>query len=164
MELSGIQKIVEKNGTHRSALIPILLDIQDEYHFLPRDALTHVAQAMDIAMVDVYRAATFYRYFSLQPRGEHLIQVCLGTACHVRGAPGVLNQIQRKINIKPRETTEDNLFTLETVNCLGACAMGPIVVMDEEYHGQTTVAKVDKLIESFKKQEGIKKDEQDKKH
>lgn len=164
MELSGIQKIVEKNGTHRSALIPILLDIQDECHFLSREALAHVAQAMDIAMVDVYRAATFYRYFSLQPRGEHLIQVCLGTACHVRGAPGVLNQIQRKINIKPRETTEDNLFTLETVNCLGACAMGPIVVMDEEYHGQMTVAKVDKLIESFKKQEGITKDEQDKKH
>lgn len=83
MELSGIQKIIDKNGIHRSALIPILLDIQDEYHFLPWDVLAHVAQSLDISLVDVYRAATFYKYFSLVPRGEHLIQVCLGTACHV---------------------------------------------------------------------------------
>jgi len=164
MELSGIEKIIEKNGKHRSALIAILLDIQDENHFLPRDSLTYVAQAMDIPLVDVYRAATFYKYFSLQPRGEHMILVCLGTACHVRGAPRVLSEMQRKLNIKPRETTEDNLFTLETVNCLGACAMGPIVVIDAEYHGQMTVSKVDKLIRSFKKLEGIKKDEQGKKH
>lgn len=93
-----------------------------------------------------------------------MILVCLGTACHVRGAPRVLSEIQRKLNIKPRETTEDKLFSLETVNCLGACAMGPIIVMDDEYYGQMTVAKVDRLIESFKKQEGIKKDEQGKKH
>ena len=164
MEMSEIQKIIEKNGTQRSALIPILLDIQDEYHFLPQDALGHVAQTLDIPLVDVYRAATFYKYFSLQPRGEHMMLVCLGTACHVRGAPRVLSEIQRKLNIKPRETTEDKLFTLETVNCLGACAMGPIVVIDETYYGQMTVSKVDKLIEGFKKQEGIKKDEQGKKH
>ncbi|MDH5406040.1 MAG: NAD(P)H-dependent oxidoreductase subunit E [Candidatus Aminicenantes bacterium] len=164
MELSGIQKIVEKNGTHRSALIPILLDIQDEYNFLPRDALTHVAQSLDISLVDVYRAATFYKYFSLVPRGEHLIQVCLGTACHVRGAARVLSETQRKLNIHPGETTEDKLFTLETVNCLGACALGPIVVTDGEYHGQMTVSKVDKLIRSFEKQERVKKDEQSQKH
>ena len=164
MELSGIQKIIEKNGKHRSALIAILLDIQDENHFLPRDALTYVAQALDIPLVNVYRSVTFYKYFSLQPRGEHMILVCLGTACHVRGAPRVLNEMRSKLNINPGETTEDKLFSLETVNCLGACALGPIVVMDGEYHGQMTVAKVDKLIMSLKKQEGINKDEQGKKH
>ncbi len=101
---------------------------------------------MDLPLVQVYGVATFFRAFSLKPRGKHIVSVCLGTACHVRGAPAVLDQVKRRLGIEPGETTEDMQFTLETVNCLGACALGPIVVMDSVYHGQMRPGKVKKVI------------------
>jgi len=125
--------ILERHDKARGALIAVLEEIQAQYGCLPEEALRTVANEMGRPLVDVYGVATFYRSFSLQPRGKHLISVCLGTACHVRGAPMVLEQFERQLGIRAGETTLDGEFTLETVNCLGACALGPIVVVDGCY-------------------------------
>jgi NADH-quinone oxidoreductase subunit E len=154
-DLSKVAVIVsEYNGNHDS-LISILQDIQSEYHYLPEDALRAVASQLDLPLIQVYGVATFFKAFSLKPRGEHMVSVCLGTACHVRGAPAVLDEVERQLGIKAGETTEDMRYSLETVNCLGACALGPIVVVDGKYHGQMSPGKVKKVLrERRKKLEG----------
>jgi NADH-quinone oxidoreductase subunit E len=151
MNRAEIEEIVDKNGNKKAALISILQDVQDKYNYLPKDALKMVSDLLCIPLIDVYCLATFYKSFSLTPRGKHLINVCLGTACHVRGAPKILEEVKRKLCIEEGETTEDKMFTLETVNCLGACALGPIVVVDEDYHGQMTVPKVSTLLKKYQK-------------
>ena len=137
---------VSKYGVSCDSLISILQDIQSEYHYLPEDALKVVARQLDLSLIQVYSVATFFKAFSLEPRGEHLVSVCLGTACHVRGAPAVLDEVNRQLGIEPGETTGNMEFSLETVNCLGACALGPIVVVDDEYHGQMSPGKVKKVL------------------
>jgi NADH-quinone oxidoreductase subunit E len=141
-----ILKILEKHGAERSALIAILGDIQERYRYLPQDALRIVSDKTGVALVDVYAAATFYRSFSLKPRGKHFVCVCLGTACHVRGGPRVAEEFERQLGISAGETTPDEKFTLETVNCLGACALGPIAVIDGCYHSHVTTAKVKQIL------------------
>jgi len=131
------------------SLIPILEEIQERYHYLPREALILVSQWVGVPLSQVYSIATFYNAFSLKRRGRHLIHVCTGTACHVRGAAQVLDRLQRRLEIRPGETTPDWEFTLETVNCLGACALGPITVIDGEYFGQMAASSVDKLLKEF---------------
>jgi NADH:ubiquinone oxidoreductase subunit E len=138
---------IRKHGMGRSNLIPILHEIQKEYRYLPEDALRSVAEIMDIPLVDVYGVATFFTSFSLEPKGKHQVTMCMGTACHVRRSGSVLEETKRFLEIEPGETTEDMLFTLETVNCLGACALGPIVVIDGKYHGQVTPARVKELLQ-----------------
>jgi NADH-quinone oxidoreductase subunit E len=140
-----VDAIIEKYKRDKGFLVSILQDIQAEYNYLPKEALFDVSDSLGIPVSQVYGVATFYRAFSLIPRGRHLIQVCLGTACHVRGAPKVLEAIERKLKIKAGETTADKEYTLTTVNCLGACALGPVVVIDQEYHGQMNQSKSDKL-------------------
>ena len=140
-----VDAIIEKYKRDKGFLVSILQDIQAEYNYLPKEALFDVSDILGIPVSQVYGVATFYRAFSLIPRGRHLIQVCLGTACHVRGAPKVLEAIERKLKIKAGETTADKEYTLTTVNCLGACALGPVVVIDQEYHGQMNQSKSDKL-------------------
>ena len=108
--------------------------INEEYHYLPKNVLNYVSQELKIPFSQVYQVATFYTAFSLKPRGKHTIKVCMGTACHVRGSPRILDEIKRHLKIESGETTEDSLFTLETVNCLGACAIGPVVVIDDKYY------------------------------
>jgi NADH-quinone oxidoreductase subunit E len=130
--------------------MPILQDIQAKFNYLPQNALIKVSEALEVPLMDVISIATFYNIFSLTARGKHLITICMGTACHVRGAPLVLEEFKRRLNIKVGETTKDNLFTLETVNCLGACALGPIAVIDGDYYGQMKIRKVDKLIKKFR--------------
>ena len=137
--------LVSKYG-NRDSLVSILQDIQFEYRYLPEDALRVVARQLDLQLIQVYGVATFFKAFSLKPRGEHTVTVCLGTACHVRGAPAVLDEAKRQLGIEPGETTEDMSFTLETVNCLGACALGPIMVVDGKYHGQMSPGKVKKVL------------------
>ncbi|MBC7230873.1 MAG: NAD(P)H-dependent oxidoreductase subunit E [Actinobacteria bacterium] len=131
----------------RSNLIPVLHEIQKKYRYLLEDALRSVAEIMDIPLVDVYGVATYYTSFSLEPKGKHLVTMCMGTACHVRRSGSVLEEAKRFLGIEPGETTEDMLFTLETVNCLGACALGPVVVVDGKYHGQVTPARVKELLQ-----------------
>jgi NADH-quinone oxidoreductase subunit E len=129
-----IDSIMERYGFRESRLVGILQDIQKELRYLPREALSHVAERLGVPLPRVYSVATFYQAFSLTPRGRHIIKVCMGTACHVRGAPKVLEELERKLGIGPGETTYDMEYTLITVNCLGCCALGPVVVVDEEYH------------------------------
>ena len=150
METGVIENVLDRHQRDKTAIIAILQDIQDEVNYLPEDALRYVAQALDVPISKVCSLATFYKAFSLKPRGRHLIHVCLGTACHVRGAVRILEAIERNLGIRAGETDENLQFTLETVNCLGACALGPIVVMDGEYHGQMTSAKTGSLLKRVK--------------
>ncbi|MGA2780583.1 MAG: NADH-quinone oxidoreductase subunit NuoE [Smithella sp.] len=142
--------IVKKHGRDKSALIAVLQDIQGAFNYLPKDALKAAGKSLGIPFSRVYEVATFYNAFSLKPRGEHIVKICMGTACHVRGAASIQDKMERTLCIKPGETTPDNKFSLETVNCVGACALGPVVVIDTEYHGQMTMNKVDKIIGKFK--------------
>jgi len=148
VDAKDIIEIVEKHRGERASLISILGEIQAKYRYLPECALRIVADRTGCPLVDVYAAATFYRSFSLKPKGKHLICACLGTACHVRGAPRVAEEFQRQLGISPGETTLDKEFTLETVNCLGACALGPIVVVDGRYFSNVNPAKVTQIIEN----------------
>lgn len=150
--LSLVPEIIDKYKGQKKALIAILQEIQQAYNYLPESALRLVSKKLGIPLIDVVSVATFYRAFSLRPRGRHQITVCLGTACHVRGGPKVLEEFERKLGIKAGETTADNQFTLETVNCLGCCAIGPVVVVDGNYHAQTTIRKVSRILKSIKKE------------
>ena len=134
MEAAELKQIVEKVKDRNGGLISILEEIQSNHGYLPAGALKAVAAETGRSLVDVYGVATFYRAFSLTPKGKHLTSACVGTACHVRGAPAVTKELERQLGIKAGQTTEDREFTLETVNCLGACALGPIVVVDGQYH------------------------------
>lgn len=145
-----IKSILARYQGDPGMLVPILQDVQAEYNYLPKEALVLVGQGLEVPLSHVYSVASFFKAFSLKPRGRHLINVCLGTACHVRGAGRVLDEIERKLGIKSGETTEDLKYTLETVNCVGACALGPIVVVDGSYSGQMTAGKVKPLLESYK--------------
>jgi len=140
---------LEKWNNDSSCLISILLDIQDEFNYLPEEALTMVAENLNIPLINIYSVATFYKVFSLQPRGKYLINVCLGTACHVRGGKRIVEEIERILDIVVGETTPDMQFTLETVRCLGACALGPVVVINDEYHGHMDVKKTGKLLKQY---------------
>ena len=142
-----ILTILAKHSEDQGGLIAILEDIQARYGYLPEGALRTVGDETGRSLVDIYGIATFYSCFTLQPRGKHLISACLGTACHVRGASRVVEQFERQLGIKTGETTSDGRFTLETVNCLGACALGPIIAIDGHYFSNVTPAKVRDVLE-----------------
>jgi NADH:ubiquinone oxidoreductase subunit E len=144
--------IIGRHGLEARALIGVLLDVQDEYHYLPPEALRQVAERMNLPLIQVFQVASFYKAFSLEPRGEHLITVCMGTACHVRGASLVLDRLETRLNVEAGGTTADRQVTLERVNCLGACALGPIVIVDGEYSSQMTAQKADGLLNRLEKQ------------
>ncbi|ODS35481.1 NADH dehydrogenase [Candidatus Altiarchaeales archaeon WOR_SM1_SCG] len=145
-------EIINRYGGEKGALISILQDMNAEFNYLPENALKYTAEELKTPLSQVYHVATFYTAFSLKPRGKHLVKVCVGTACHVRGAQKVLETIQRKLGIKPGETTKDQNFTLETVSCLGACALGPVVVVDNDYH-PATVSTINTLFNKYEKSE-----------
>jgi len=150
LDLEGkIGSILDNYQSDKRLLVSILQDTQAEYNYLPKEALILISQGLDIPLSQVYSVATFFKAFSLKPRGRHLINVCLGTACHVRGATRILETIKRELGIKPGDTTEDLKYTLETVNCVGACALGPIVIVDGKYSGQMKTDKVRPLLESY---------------
>ncbi|MEL7561825.1 NAD(P)H-dependent oxidoreductase subunit E [Dehalogenimonas sp. 4OHTPN] len=142
--------VLAKYQNDSSMLVGILQDIQAELNYLPREALEMTAEVLSIPLSRVYSVATFFKAFSLKPRGRHGIHVCMGTACHVRGAEKVLDRFQTELCACAGETTPDMKFTLETVNCVGACALGPVVVVDGEYEGQVTAEKVKSIIEGCK--------------
>ena len=141
-----IMRIVAKHSKDRGGLISTLEDIQSKYGYLSEDVLRIVAKRTGWSLVDLFGVATFYKSFSLKPRGKHLISVCLGTACHVRGAPIIAGEFKRQLGISGGETTSDNEFTLETVNCLGACALGPMVVVDGHYFSNVNTREVRQIL------------------
>jgi len=149
MENAKLDEIISANGSNRKAIIPILQEIQSTFNYLPEKELRYLSEKMNIPLIDLYSIASFYSSFSLTPRGKHLVQVCMGTACHVRGAHRVLDETKKKLHIEPDETTDDQGFTLKTVNCLGACALGPIVVVDDEYHANTRAQKVNAILAQY---------------
>jgi len=151
MEVSVIEinEIINREAAGDGSLIAALEEIQERYRYLPPEALILASERLGVPLSQAYSVATFYNAFSLKPKGRHCLHVCMGTACHVRGSPQVLDRLESKLGIKAGETTRDHLFTLETVNCLGACALGPIVVTNEEYSGQMTTQKADRLIKNI---------------
>lgn len=160
MLITQVDEIIEKHKYDESHLIGVLQDMQAQHEnkYLPKDALEYLAQKLNISLSRVYHIATFFKAFSLKPKGRHELVVCLGTACHVRGGQRIVDKLQRELKINLGETTPDLMFTLEAVNCLGCCALGPVVVVDDEYHGQMISVKVDRLLKKIRK-----KDEEEKK-
>src|SRR5512136_3056892 len=150
MNPQTILRILEIHRGERGELIAILEEIQAKYSYLPEEALRIVAEKTGRSLVDIYGVATFYQSFSLKPRGKHLISVCLGTACHVRGGSRIAEAFERQLGIKTGETTPDKEISLETLNCLGACALGPIVVVDGHYFSNVTFQKVGDIIHRAK--------------
>ena len=142
-------EIIERHGYQRAALIGILQDIQTKMNYLPRKALIQVGNSLDLPLTSIYEVATFYKAFSLEPKGRHTIQVCLGTACHVRGGARILDYLENRLEVKSGGTTRDDAFTLETVNCLGACALGPIVVIDKKYYGKINIHKIESILKKY---------------
>ncbi len=155
VEISKIDTIIDTLGQTPQGLIPTLLAVQDEYHYLPQEAIHRVSERMKIPLIQVHQVAEFYKAFSLEPRGKHIVTVCLGTACHVQGGSLLLDQIGRTLNIEAGETTQDMQFTLEAVNCLGACALGPVMTVDKKYFGNMTASKVNKVLDQYIKREEI---------
>jgi NADH-quinone oxidoreductase subunit E len=133
-----VKQVLQKHKHDKSLLVDILQDIQAESGYLPKEVLVEASKGLGVPLSRVYSVATFFKAFSLTPRGRHLINVCMGTACHVRGAVKVVEKIEEELGIKTGETTADLKYTLETVNCVGACALGPMVIIGEDYHGEMT--------------------------
>jgi NADH-quinone oxidoreductase subunit E len=149
-----VDSLVGKHGAKKEALIPILQDVQSDLNWLPEEVLRAVAAKLGVPLMDVYGVASFYHTFSLKPRGKHIITVCVGTACHVRGGQRIVDEIGRRLEIAPGETTPDKNFTIETANCLGCCALGPVVVVDGEYHGGMTARKVSSVLDNYQVSSG----------
>jgi len=156
--VSEINDIINQVAMNDGTLIAALEEIQARYHYLPAEALILASERLGVPLSQAYSVATFYNAFSLKPKGKHCLNVCMGTACHVRGSPHILDRLESKLGIEAGNTTHDHLFTLETVNCLGACALGPIVVTDGEYSGQMTTQKVDQLLKTLLRAERPKEE------
>jgi len=149
VDTERIDQIVEKHGRAPSALIQVLLDIQRENHWLPRGVLWRVGEKLGVPFSRIQHIATFYKAFSLVPKGRHEVHVCMGTACHVRGAPRVLDKVQEVLGIGPGQTDLEMKFSLETVNCLGCCALGPVIEVNGKTHGKLSPAKTAKLMGTY---------------
>ncbi|RKZ29132.1 NAD(P)H-dependent oxidoreductase subunit E [bacterium] len=132
--LAFLDDTLDKHNKDKAALVQVLLDVNARFNYLPEDAVRYVSEVLEIPLAKAYQVATFYTAFSLTPRGKHIVKVCMGTACHAKGAPRVLDEIERRLGIKNGETTGDLRYSLETVNCLGCCALGPVVTIDETYY------------------------------
>ncbi len=147
--MTSIYQVIKKYGKKESALIPILQDIQKNKGYLPEEELSIVASEVKVPLSRLFSLATFYNVFSLVPRGRHTVNVCLGTACHVRGGARLLDKLKRDLDVKPGETTKDKRFTLEAVRCVGCCGLAPVVVIDEKFHGKLNQKKLEKVLENY---------------
>ena len=150
VDTGKLNSIIQKYNGDKSYILAIFQDIQRAYRFLPKEAIKYTCEQLDISFSKGYEVATFYKTLSLKPRGKHTIHVCLGTACHLRGGPNVADTFERELQVKIGDTTGDDNFTLETVNCLGACALAPLVRVDEQDFGKTTPGGVKNIISEFR--------------
>ena len=149
MNKERIDRIIDKHQGDASSLIQVLLEIQSENRWLPKEALKKVSKKLKVPLNRIQHIITFYKAFSVVPKGRHEIHVCTGTACHVRGAPRLLSKIQDLTGLKPGLTDQDLKFSLETVSCVGCCALGPVMVVDGEYHGKMAPAKSEKVLKNY---------------
>ncbi len=149
MGFEKVDEILDKYGHRHDALIGILQDVQRLENYLPLETLQYIGTKLEVPLSRVYYIATFYKSFSLEPRGRHIIKVCLGTACHINNAAQNLEQIQRTLDIGEGETTGDKMFSLETVNCVGTCALAPVTVVDDKYYDAVTPGKVERIISNY---------------
>ena len=149
MDPAKVDEIIDKHPAQKEALIQLLLDMQSELNWIPKEAVQRINERLRVPLSQIYRVASFYKAMSLTPRGRHVVNVCLGTACHVRGGPRIMDKAEESLKIRAGETTQDMKFTLERVNCLGCCAIGPVVVVDRDYYGKVAPAKVKEVLESY---------------
>jgi len=147
--LEKVDKVIDKYKRERKALISVLQDIQQEYNYLPKDLLLHIKERLNVPLTQIYGVATFYNAFSLKPRGRHLITVCMGTACHVKGAGRILEKLERDLKIKSGGVTKDLRFSLESVRCLGCCSLAPVVRVDEEVYGRVRQDKLMRILSHY---------------
>ena len=150
MDNDRIDQIIDKHQAEASSLIQVMLEIQSENNWLPKEALERVSERLEVPLARILHIATFYKAFSLVPKGRHGVHICVGTACHVRGATRILDTVQELTGIKPGETDLDLKFSLETVNCLGCCALGPVMEIDGKTHGKMTTAETANIINNYK--------------
>lgn len=148
-QLRDVDEIIDRYNHDEDALIQILLEIQKRHHWLPGPALQWISKRLNIPLTQIHHIATFYKAFSLTPQGRHQVHVCVGTACHVRGASQLLDRAENVLGIRPGETDEEQKFTLQTVGCLGCCALGPVMKVDEDYHSNPTTEEMKQLFESL---------------
>lgn len=153
--LQDVDGIIDQWGPKPASLLQIMLDINHRYHYLPRESLQRISERLRMPISQVYGVANFFKVFSLTPRGRIIIHVCTGTACHVKGTPRLLDRLEQDLNLKPGETTEDLAITLETVNCVGACASAPVVVMDGATYAEVTPNKVSKLAKEAREKKEV---------
>ncbi len=156
IDLSQIKEAIDRWGNRKDYLIEILQDLQDHYHYLPEEVLMELSKQLKVPLNQIYEVATFYKAFSLKPKGKYVINVCLGTACHVQGAVQVLGSFERELGIKVGETDKNLHFTLDSVRCIGCCGLAPVVTVNEDVHGKLTADSVTKVLERYKKE--IKKE------
>jgi NADH-quinone oxidoreductase subunit E len=157
MDLNPVDLIVDKYQEKRTTLISILHDVQDRYKYLPEEALKMVASRLRMDINEIYGVATFYKSFTLIPQGKHSITLCLGTACHVRGGPKILRELKGLLHIEPGQTTVDRQFSLNVVNCLGVCAIGPVMMVDRKFYGEMGPIRAKRIIEKLNnKRSGVK--------
>lgn len=149
MARNKVDEIIDRYPARQDVLIQLLLDMQDEFNWISKEAILRISERLKIPISQIYRVASFYKAMSLVPRGKHIVSVCLGTACHVRGGPKIMDKAEESLKIRAGETTEDMKFSLERVNCLGCCAIGPVVMVDKDYYGKLAPAKVKKVLESY---------------
>jgi len=150
-DVTQFDRIIDRYEKTEESLLAILQDFQREFHYVPEEGIRRLSEIMEVPESKIYAMGTFYKALSLTPRGRHTIKVCTGTACHLKGAPQILETLERELEVKRNGTTTDGEFTLECVNCVGACAMAPLTLIDEEYHGQTRSSKIMDIV---KKQVG----------
>jgi NADH:ubiquinone oxidoreductase subunit E len=141
-DVTQFDRIIDRYERSEESLLAILQDFQREFHYVPEEGIRRLSEVMEVPESKIYAMGTFYKALSLTPRGRHTIKVCTGTACHLKGAPQILETLERELEVKRNGTTTDGEFTLECVNCVGACAMAPLTLIDEEYHGQTRSSKI----------------------
>lgn len=149
-----VDGIIKRYNGKKESIIPILQDVQNEIRWLSEEVVSLIARKLKLSPSKIYSIATFYKSFHLKPRGKHAVTVCMGTACHVRGGGKIVDTLSERLKIRPEGTTSDGKFTLETVNCVGCCAIGPIVILDGEYYGKVTPSVATSLIENVEKEKG----------
>lgn len=155
--MQRVKEAIDRFRDMKGALIPVLHEVQDTYGYLPEDVLHLVSDELGIPMTDIYGVASFYSFFSLEPKGEHIIRVCMGTACYIKGAQSLIDRIGTDLGIKPGETTKDGKFTLEATRCLGACGLAPVMTIDDDVHGRLMQGDIPKVLKKYS--EPAKEDE-----